>query len=209
MGSPVYAIEAKQVKKNFAHRRVLTDVSFSLREGDSLAIVGRNGSGKTTLLKILAGLIRPSRGQVIYSSGDGKLDKKALRDVLAYVGPEMTLYDPLTAAENLRFFAAMRDRKLSGNEIEILLTDVGLSGRGNDAYGTYSSGMKQRLKYAVALLNDPKFLLLDEPSANLDDAGKKVVADIIDRRKENGILLIATNEQGEYGFADQVYRLDD
>ncbi|MEZ5358545.1 MAG: heme ABC exporter ATP-binding protein CcmA [Candidatus Zixiibacteriota bacterium] len=205
----MYKVEAKQVKKNFAHRKVLRDVSFALNDGDSLAIVGRNGSGKTTLLKILAGLIRPSRGKVIYSSPDGELDKKALRDLLSYVGPEMTLYDPLTAAENLRFFATMRGQTLSDSEIENILQDVGLYGRGNDAYGTYSSGMKQRLKYAVALLNKPKFLLLDEPSANLDDDGKKVVAAVIARQKKDGILLIATNEQGEYAFADHVYRLDD
>jgi len=69
--------------------------------------------------------------------------------------------------------------------------------------------MKQRLKYAVALLNDPAYLLLDEPTSNLDEEGKNIVSHIITRQKENGILIMATNEKEEYGFAGQQYRLND
>jgi heme exporter protein A len=196
------------VAKRYGHRRVLTDIAFSLTTGDSLAIVGPNGCGKTTLLRLVAGLTPPSRGTITFTSDGRRLDRSAIRHRLSYIGPELTLYDPLTAGENLAFFAAMRGIALSPAKLTDILDRVGLIGRGDDLYREYSSGMKQRLKYAVALLNDPVFLLLDEPTANLDAEGKEIVASIIARQKEIGILLVATNEQGEYGFADRLYRLD-
>jgi heme exporter protein A len=124
------------------------------------------------------------------------------------VGPELALYDSLTASENLEFFATMRGISLDRQLIGQILDMVGLGGRGEDSYRAYSSGMKQRLKYAVALLNDPALLLLDEPTVNLDEDGKTIVAQIIARQKENGILIVATNEKEEYSFAEKQYRLN-
>lgn len=187
---------------------MLRDVSLSLGIGDSLAVTGPNGSGKTTLLRILAGLTLPSRGKVEFFHEDKRLARNETRNLVSYIGPELALYDSLTAAENLRFFALLRgislDRALIGQIMEM----VGLGGREDDFYHAYSSGMKQRLKYAVALLNDPVFLLLDEPTANLDKEGKIVVSGIITRQKEQGVLIVATNEKEEYGFAEKRYRLD-
>lgn len=203
----MYGVEVTKLSKRFGTRRVLDEVSFTLTVGDSLAVVGRNGSGKTTLLRILAGLAAPTRGTVTFTNEKKKLARAEVRRRLSYVGPELTLYDSLTAAENLTFFASMRGISLDKNRVDSILADMQLGGRGGDFYGAYSSGMKQRLKYAVALLNDPVFLLLDEPTANLDDEGKTVVAGIIARQKKDGILIVATNEAGEYGFAEKLIRL--
>jgi len=203
----MYRLEVKNLSKFFDVRSVLRDVSFSLEVGGSLALIGPNGSGKTTLLKIMAGLLAPTRGRVVFSGPDGLLNKDKVRELLSYVGPEMTLYDALTGEENLRFFAAMRGIGLTVEEIASRLEKVGLGGRGGDRYGAYSSGMKQRLKYAVALLNRPVFLLLDEPAANLDDDGRRIVSDIISCQKQSGILIIATNEEREYAGAERQYRL--
>lgn len=203
----MYGVEVTKLSKRFGTRRVLDEVSFTLAVGDSLAVVGKNGSGKTTLLKILAGLATPTRGTVTFSNEKKKLDRAEIRNRLSYVGPELTLYDSLTAAENLTFFAAMRGVSLEKDRVDSILSELQLGGRGGDFYGAYSSGMKQRLKYAVALLNDPVYLLLDEPTANLDYEGKAVVAGIIARQKKNGILIVATNEAGEYGFAEKLIRL--
>lgn len=205
----MYGVEVTKLSKRFGARRVLEEVSFSLTVGDSLAVVGKNGSGKTTLLRILAGLAAPTRGTVTFSNEKKKLDRAEIRNRLSYVGPELTLYDSLTAAENLVFFAAMRGISIDKDRVDSILADLQLGGRGGDFYGAYSSGMKQRLKYAVALLNDPVYLLLDEPTANLDDEGKKAVGEIIARQKKNGILIVATNETGEYGFAEKLIRLGD
>lgn len=204
----MYAIEVRELTKNFGRRRVFAGVSFSLVIGDSMAILGRNGSGKTTLLRILAGLTASTRGDVVFRRNGQVIDPREAKRRLSYVGPELTLYDSLTAGENLSFFATMRGLKLDDDLVNKILGMVGLDGRGDDFYGAYSSGMKQRLKYAAALLNDPVFLLLDEPTSNLDPEGKQIVSGIIARQKENGILIIATNEKGEYGLAAKQYRLD-
>lgn len=203
----MHKLEVKKLYKNFGFRKVLKEVSFELQSGQSLAITGNNGSGKTTLLRLLAGLASPTRGEVEYYDSNGKLSRSGTRQILSYVGPEMTLYDPLTAEENLRFFATMRGKTISSEKIKSTLKELGLEGRGEDKYGAYSSGMKQRLKYAVALLNEPAFLLLDEPTSNLDDEGKKLVLNIIKKQKESGILIIATNEKEEYGFVEKLYQL--
>lgn len=202
-------LEVDNVVRNFGSRRVLRHVSFSLESGGSLAVVGRNGSGKTTLLRILAGLDSASAGRIVYTDDDRRLSRAEVRNRLSYVGPELTLYEALTGTENLRFFATMGGLAVSRNDLTEALEAVGLGGRGEDYYGAYSSGMKQRLKYAAALLNRPEYLLLDEPTSNLDEEGKEIVSGIMARQKERGILVIATNEKEEYGFAEKLYRLDD
>jgi len=205
----MHKLEVENLYRNFGSRRVLKDISFSLKSGDSLAIIGKNGSGKTTLLRILAGLATATRGKVSFSIDNKPIDRRKAKSLLSYVGPELTLYDSLTAAENLNFFATMRGLSIDRPLTDRILEMVGLGGRGADFYRAYSSGMKQRLKYAVALLNDPAYLLLDEPTSNLDEEGKNIVSHIITRQKENGILIMATNEKEEYGFAGQQYRLND
>ena len=114
----------------------------------------------------------------------------------------------MTAWENLKFFATMHGLDFDANRTSAILKNLKIFDRRFDFYGAYSSGMKQRLKYAVALLNDPGLLLLDEPMANLDEQGKLVVEEIIKKQKERGIVIIATNEKGEYGLAEKRLRLD-
>jgi heme exporter protein A len=123
-------------------------------------------------------------------------------DILPHIGmvtPELFLYEELTAIENLEFFASVS----GAAQINILadMARFGLEGRGNDLVKSYSSGMKQRLKYMLALLRKPPLLLLDEPTANLDDKGKALVQQII--AKHSGITVIATNEEADLKYADK------
>ena len=205
--SGLYSIEAKNLTKRFGTRLVFKNIDFSLTVGDSIAVTGPNGSGKTTLLTVIAGLASLSSGTLTLLCDQKKLDNVQRRRRVAYIGPEMTLYENLTAWENMEFFATMQGKGSDSEWLRSILETVHLVDRRNDFYGAYSSGMKQRLKYAVALINDPAFLLLDEPSANLDEAGKKIVFDLIERQKKKGILIIATNEKGEYDFAGQRLQL--
>jgi heme exporter protein A len=195
--------------KRYGARRVFSDVSFSLATGDSLAITGRNGSGKTTLLMVLLANQRQSSGSIEYRSGDAKLDSDSVRLQSSLVGPYLNLYDQLTAEENLVFFATVSGLSVTGKQINHLLGRVGLDGRGNDPVQAYSSGMKQRLKYAVALLKEPAYLFLDEPSSNLDDAGKQMVHEVLEEFRRKSIIVIATNEKEEYRLARTVCSLSD
>ena len=204
----MFEIKVHKLAKRFGLRVVFSNISFSLGIGESMAVIGRNGSGKTTLLRIIAGLTSPTFGKIELRQENEKLDRAAGRHCLSYVGPELVLYDALTAWENLKFFATMHGLDFDANRTSAILKDLKIFDRRFDFYGAYSSGMKQRLKYAVALLNDPGLLLLDEPMANLDEQGKLVVEEIIKKQKERGIVIIATNEKGEYGLAEKRLRLD-
>ena len=195
------------VSKSYGARRVLRDVAARAVAGQVLVIAGPNGSGKSTLVKVIARLIRPTDGRVLW-----KLDGRALpatdaKRVVGMVSPDLTLYDELSAIENLRFFAQVRGLS-SGPELAYSLLDrFGLAGRGRDPVGAYSSGMKQRLKYAFALMHDPPLLLLDEPTANLDERGITLVHDAIAQARPSKCIVIATNEPEEVRLGDVIIRL--
>jgi len=204
----MYSIKANELGKRFGDRKVFSDISLSLKTGQTLAIVGRNGSGKSTLLSILLGIVRPTRGEVSFRHDNEPLDDAGIRATASLVSPYLNLYDQLTGEENLTFFATLSGVNLTGKETDEALARVGLKGRGVDLVGGYSSGMKQRLKYATALLKKPAFLFLDEPTANLDVEGKEIVRGIVEGRRRDSVILIATNEEAEYSLADEILRLD-
>ena len=200
-------LELQDISKRFDHRKVFENISMTLVTGQSVAIVGPNGSGKTTLLQIIIGLMYPDRGKVVYSEKEKVLDFDHYRKYLALVAPYFSLYGALTARENLRFFNVVDGHPITNDKIDQLLDRVGLAGRADDFVDSYSTGMRQRLKYAVALSRDPKIVMIDEPSANLDDDGKKMVFDLITAWRKESIVFIATNEKEEYRLADQLCQL--
>ncbi len=203
----MYRLTATNLYKRFGDRKVINDINFDLSTGDSMAIVGANGSGKSTLLMLLLAALHPSKGKIAYFENERQLTDAEIRASTSLVSPYLNLYDGLTAEENLIFFSTVSGGNITGKEINSLLTRVGLEGRGPDAVGSYSSGMKQRLKYAVALLNAPAFLFLDEPTSNLDEAGKKIVFEIVEEYRKNTIILIATNEKEEQSLAQKLCRV--
>jgi heme exporter protein A len=191
--------------KTYPGRPVFSGISAQVEDGHRLVITGPNGSGKSTLIRTLCAFTRPSSGKVTLEMDEIKIIGIEIRAYIGLVSPDLVLYDELTAFENLSFFAGVSGYHISKSELQNRLSDIGLETRGDDLVGSYSSGMKQRLKYCLALLRDPKLLLLDEPTANLDDKGKELVDKII--KSHQGIVVIATNEKAELGYGDQVIRL--
>jgi heme exporter protein A len=181
---------------------VFEGVTASVGHGEVLVVTGPNGSGKSTLLLVIAGLLRPTRGRVVATLDEKPLPPEDRREWLGMVAPDLTLYPELTALENLRFFERVRGREPREDELIALLERVGLTGRGHDLVGTFSSGMRQRLKYAFALAHQPKVLLLDEPTANLDVAGVSMVEELIAEQRRRGVLVLATNEPEEVRHGD-------
>ncbi|MCP4582873.1 MAG: ABC transporter ATP-binding protein [candidate division Zixibacteria bacterium] len=193
----------ENISKSFPGRKVFEDITFEIEQGKTFVITGPNGSGKSTLMKVIASILPPSSGRVIFYHDERQFSGS---DILPYIGlaaPDLFLYDELTANENLHFFA--RVSGMSANSYEPELKRFGLEGRGDDFVKSYSSGMKQRLKYILALLRNPPLLLLDEPTANLDDSGKALVDEVI--RDHDGITIIATNEESELKYASQTIKL--
>ncbi|MEE9554771.1 MAG: ATP-binding cassette domain-containing protein [candidate division Zixibacteria bacterium] len=191
--------------KSYPGRPVFSKINAEVPAGRKLVITGPNGSGKSTLVKVICGFIRPTKGAVTLHVNGLSLSRIDIRPHIGLVSPDLVLYDELTAFENLSFFAGVAGLQFALSKLEDKLNAIGLEGRGDDLVGSYSSGMKQRLKYCLALLREPSLLLLDEPTANLDDRGKELVDNII--KGHNGIVVIATNESAELEYGDEIVRL--
>jgi len=200
-------LELSDVAAGYGARRVLAGLSLTLRRGETLVVAGANGSGKSTLLRLICGLQRPTAGQIVYVAGERRSGPEDARDLVGWVAPDLQLYRELTALENLAFFAQVRGLRRARSELEALLEEVGLGGRGDDLLAAYSSGMAQRLRYAYALLHRPPVLLLDEPTVTLDERGAALVEQLVAARRERGITVIATNDPRELRFGDYVLRL--
>jgi len=192
----------ENIEKNFSERRILRDINFALEAGQSAAIVGPNGSGKTTLVKIICGLIRPSRGKVEFSINGDLIDQGGIYKKIGLVSPYLELYEELTARENLSFFGRIKKISQLDEKMDNLMHRLNLSGREDDSVKTYSSGMRQRLKYVFALLGNPEVLILDEPTSNLDMDGIERVYEIMGEQKQKKILLIATNDNEDLKYGD-------
>lgn len=177
--------------KRYGRRWLFRDVTFDLERGQRLAIVGHNGSGKSTMLRLLAGLLSPTEGRVHPPEGDA-------RTSLGYAALEMALYSALTVDEHLRLSAELRGCDARADE---LLETVGLSYARSLPAGQLSTGMKARLKLAMAVQPRPTVLLLDEPGAALDEQGRALVRRIADEQTQRGALVVATNDPQERSLA--------
>jgi heme exporter protein A len=187
-------IEAEGLTKTFNRRVIFKDISFVLTNHQVLRVTGRNGSGKSTLVKIIAHTLTPSRGSVRFRPENSRDESESPQRVIGLVSPYLQMYDEFSALENLQFALRIRGLRPNTGRMETLLSTVGLFARRHDAVRTYSSGMKQRLKYAFALVHMPPVLILDEPMANLDAEGMEIVRRIMNEQRSTGILIVATND---------------
>ena len=188
-------IEAIALAKSFPGRPLFAGVSFLLDRG-ILAIVGPNGSGKTTLVKILAGLLAPTAGSFRVERDGRALSAEERRTGVGWSGPDLTFYPELTARENLEFFRRVAGFPTLFEDTRPLLAAVGLAEAGGPVEH-FSTGMKQRLRIAFALLLEPAVLLLDEPLSGLDAAGRQAVAGLVARAAETGPVILAATDLGE------------
>lgn len=200
------SVELRNLAKVYNRRPIFRDVSAVVQSGSMLAVTGVNGSGKSTLLRLICGLSRPTRGEVVITVG-GALAPGQTRRCLGLVAPDVALYGELTAMENMLFFARVRGLPADRASAERLLERMGLHGRADDEVRTFSSGMRHRLKYACALHHQPEILILDEPGTNLDEDGIAIVRQVMAEQKQRGLVIFATNDPQEVPLADHVLRL--
>jgi|TARA_R110002110_G_scaffold132188_3_gene313550 ABC-2 type transport system ATP-binding protein len=179
-------ISCQHIHKKYHKVRALHDVSISCGKGEILGLVGANGAGKTTLFKILLGLVTPDSG-TIEISGDGA---KKIGGIIE----KPALYPYLNAHENLQLFAKMQGASDSKRAVEASLGQVGLPLNRRDPVRNFSMGMKQRLGIAVALLNNPSCLLLDEPFSGLDPMGIEALKQLIfDLAQHNQMTVLISS----------------
>jgi len=197
------SLEARDLGHRYGRRVGLEPVSFELASPRVVAVTGPNGAGKSTLLKIVAGLLRPSRGETTLSL-DGQVIGPGQRPLrVGYAGPDLSFYAELGVSENLAFAAAARGIPAASVRVAESLDRVGLGSRAADRVAALSSGMMQRLRLAFTLLHRPPLLLLDEPGSHLDDEGRAVLRSIVEEQGCAALVMIATNDEREWKLAEQ------
>ncbi len=190
----VAAVRASGVVKRFESTCALDGVDLTVQEGEVRGLLGPNGAGKTTLLRILFGLVRADAGEVaLFDRELDSDDPLALQGVAGFV-EDPTFYPYLSGRVNLELLTEL-DGTEPGSRIAEALTRVGLSGRGDDRVNGYSTGMKQRLGIAAALLRAPRLMLLDEPTAGLDPAGVREVGALVRELATDGVAILLSSHQ--------------
>ena len=204
-----YSLKVDNISKYFGRRLIFKELAFQINNNGILGISGSNGSGKSTLVKIIAGINSPSSGKVIHSNDNIEIIPEKLHNYLGFVSPYLVLYEEFSALENLQYFSKIRGVKFNTEKISLLLEKFLLKGRQDDLVKTYSSGMKQRLKFIFALMHNPRLIILDEPTSNLDSAGKDVVYQIIEEESSSNIVIIASNEESDLLICKNEIKLED
>jgi ABC-type multidrug transport system ATPase subunit len=172
-------INVKHLSKDFKEVKAVDDLSFSVPQGQVYGFLGQNGAGKSTTIRILLTLIEPTDGEIEIFGLNIKRSRKEILQKTGAIIEKPDLYKYLTAKENLEIFAAMSRIKIPERKIMERLEMVGLAERAESKIKTYSQGMKQRLGIAVALINDPELIILDEPMNGLDPQGIADVRNLI------------------------------
>ncbi len=203
-----YSIQSQNLSKLFGRRLIFKDINFNWSEKGIFGISGPNGSGKSTLVKIVAGLIAASSGKIIHKNSNGEIIPEKLHNHIGFVSPYLVLYEEFSAWENLKIFAKIRGITLNEEIVITYLSKFLLENRKDDLVKTYSSGMKQRLKFIFALMHSPEVLIFDEPTSNLDEEGKKVVYDIVREEGKTRIVVIASNETKDLELCNEVLFLE-
>jgi len=200
-----FQINAHKLSQKFNRSPLFSDISFSLQTGDSLAVTGSNGSGKSTLLMIAACLISPTRGSMVYKKDGREVPKGAVSEYMGFTSPLVNPYEELTGYENIAF---MQKGKIKHEFAESMLLDFKLKKHAHRQVRFYSTGMKQRLKLILALLNDSPVMFFDEPGSNLDSEGKDMAYSYIQGIMGDKIVVIATNEKTETALCKRDICLD-
>ena len=190
-------IEVARISKRYGKRVILEDISFQVKSGERVAIVGKNGSGKTTLLQIMAGVTRADAGEIRYF-GENAAKSSTFRKYCGYVPQDNPLLEELSVKDNLRLWSGVNDMWKTV-VAQFHLTDIM-----GQKVEKLSGGMKRRVSIACALLQNPPILILDEPTTALDIYYKDSILQWMDDyNKKNGIILMTTHEEKEILSADR------
>lgn len=185
-------LEVNQLRKSFGTHTAVSDISFTVKDGEIFGLLGPNGAGKSTTIMMLAGLVRPDSGSVRLEGQELHPDDRQARRQMGIVPQDLAIYPNLTARENLQFFGGLYG--LSGSQlrasIDEVLEQTGLTDRQSDLTAVYSGGMKRRLNFGVALLHRPRLLILDEPTVGVDPQSRAHLLDCVRQLASGGMSVI-------------------
>ena len=186
------AIELHHLSKSYGPVRAVRDVSLRVPRGELFGLIGPDGAGKTTLFRILATLLLPDAGTATVAGHDTRGGMRAIRELVGYMPGRFSLYQDLTVAENLDFFAALFGTKVAANYELIQDIYEPLAPFRNRRAGALSGGMKQKLALCCALIHKPEVLLLDEPTTGVDAVSRQEFWHVLGRLKARGITIVVS-----------------
>ncbi len=188
-------LEVKDVHKIYDNRAyAVKGISFSIFEGEIFGLIGPNGAGKTTTLRMIAGLLKPTKGVILIEGVNVLSNPEKVKSLIGYLPEEAEVYPRLTGMEHIRFYAKLYSRGNVEDMIEYAMKISGLGDKLREKAGAYSKGMKRRLLLAIALMRKPRLAILDEPTSGLDVyASVKVRKLIKEYVKETGSAVILSS----------------
>ncbi len=195
--------------KRYNKEWIFSNLDFSFAQGHHYALVGNNGSGKSTLLQIIAGYIGLTKGQISWEDTQQQaIDNTNIFQSISIAAPYLELVEELTAMEQIAFHQQFKSLHPALKPIDIL-EKIGLGKAADKQIRNFSSGMKQRLKLALAIFDAAPILLLDEPCSNLDKEGIQTYQMLIKDYAMHKLIIVASNDPQEYHFCDQQLALTD
>lgn len=192
-------ITLENIGRRFNREWIFRNVGYTFTQGESYAVLGPNGSGKSTLLQILNGSLTPSEGKISYTVDNKPLDVEKVYQDLSLAAPYLELIEEFSLREMVDFHFKFKPY-LSGIDRDNLIGLLGMQKSANKAVKYFSSGMKQRLKLALAFCSDTKILMLDEPTSNLDNQGVDWYLNLIQEFSQNRLTIVCSNQHHEYSF---------
>jgi ABC-type multidrug transport system ATPase subunit len=198
-----FSIELRGVGKRFRYEWIFKDIHQTFELGQSYAILGPNGAGKSTLMKILSGHLTPSVGQIVFSINGKKIDTDDIYHYISYAAPYIELIEEFSLREALSFHAQFHPFQQGLNVKKVLELLHFNATTAEKQIKFFSSGMKQRLKLALAMCSETPFVLLDEPTTNLDAQGFAWYRQLIDDFGKNRLIIVASNVAHDYDFCQQ------
>ncbi|SDJ78949.1 ABC transporter ATP-binding protein [Sediminibacillus albus] len=206
-------LETTNLNKAFKKNKAVIDVNLYLDKGESVGLLGPNGAGKSTTISMISSLVKPTSGDVTWHGKSIVKDPNAIRLHLGVVPQEIALYKELSASENLKFFGKIYGLKGKAlqDQIDKVLGIVGLAERKDELVKHYSGGMQRRINIAVALLHEPEFIIMDEPTVGIDPQSRNYILEMVQKlNKEKGMTVLYTSHYMEEveRLCDRIYIMD-
>jgi len=203
-----YSILLQNIGRRFNRDWIFRGVDYTFQSGSIYAILGPNGSGKSTLLQVLNGSLGPSAGKISYVYEEKPVEAEAIYQHLSLAAPYLELIEDFSLTEMIDFHFRFKAYKTGINN-ELLTDILALPGSKNKLIKYFSSGMKQRLKLALAFCSDTPLLMLDEPTSNLDTQGVDWYLSLVQKFAEKRLTIICSNQLHEYSFCDESLNVSD
>jgi ABC-type multidrug transport system ATPase subunit len=203
-----YTISLENIGRRFNRDWIFRGVDYTFQSGSVYAILGPNGSGKSTLLQVLNGSLGPSVGKISYTFNEKPVEVGSVYQHLSLAAPYLELIEDFSLSEMIDFHFKFKAYK-NGLNNELVTDILALPGSKNKLIKYFSSGMKQRLKLALAFCSDTPILMLDEPTSNLDTQGVDWYLSLVQKFAENRLTVICSNQLHEYSFCNESLDISD